>query len=79
MRSLRVHCFGKVPMIMHCKQGDVQVKLQDVAYVPGVQFNLFSLHVVMPKCSVSLDAEGVHMLDGVMSLRRDAGSHVEAT
>ena len=74
-----MHCFGKVPMIMHCKQGDVQVKLQDVAYVPGVQFNLFSLHVVMPKCSVSLDAEGVHMLDGVMSLRRDAGSHVEAT
>ena len=79
MRSLRVICFGKVPMIMHCKQGDVQVKLLDVAYVPGVQFNLFSLHAVMPKCSVSLDAEGAHILDGVLSLRRDAGSYVEAT
>ena len=80
MRSLRVQCFGKLPMIMHSKHGDVQVKLLDVAYVPGVQFNLFSLHAVMPKCSVSLDAEGVHMLDGVLSfLRRDAGSYVEAT
>ena len=44
-------------MIMHSKHGDVQVKLLDVAYVPGVQFNVFSLHAVMPKCSVSLDAE----------------------
>ena len=72
--------FGKIPLIMHCKQGDVQVKLLDVAYVPGVQFNMFSLHAIMPKCSVSLDAEGVHMLDGVLPfLRRDAGSFVEAT
>ena len=67
-------------MIMHCKQGNIQVKLLDVAYVPGVQFNLFSLHAVMPKCTVSLDAEGVHMLGGVLSfLRKDAGSFVEAT
>ena len=50
-------------MIMHCKQGDVQVKLLNVAYVPGVQFNLFSLHAVMPKCSVSLDAERVHWME----------------
>ena len=34
----------------------------------------------MPKYSVSLDAERVHMLDGVFSfLRRDAGSYIEAT
>ena len=66
-------------MIMHCKQGDVQVKFLDVACVPGLQFNLFSLRAVMMKCSVSLDAEGVHMLDGVCSFfRRDAGSYVEA-
>ena len=79
MTLLRVLCFGKIPMIMHCKQGDVQVKLLNVAHVLGVQFDLFSLHAVMPKCSASLDAEGVHMLDGVLSLRRDAGSYVEAT
>ena len=67
-------------MIMHTKHGDVQVKLLDVAYVPGVRFNLFSLHAVIQKYHVSLDAEGVHMMDGVLSfLRRDAGSYVEAT
>ena len=72
MRSLRVQCFGSLPMVMHSQQGDVQVKLLNVAYVPAVQFNLFSLHAVMPKCSISLDAEGVHMLDGALSfLRRD--------
>ena len=65
-------------MVMHSQQGNVQVKLLNVAYVPGVRFNLFSLHAVTPKCSVLLDAEGVHMLDGVLSfLRRDAGSYVE--
>ena len=67
-------------MIMHSKHGDVQVKLLDVAYVPSVRFNLFSLHAVMPKCSVTLDADGAHMLDGDLSfMRRDAGSYVEVT
>ena len=67
-------------MIMHCELGDVQIKLLDVACVSGVQFKLFSLHAVMPKCSVSLDAEGVHILNGVLSfLRTDAGSYVKAT
>ena len=65
MRSLWVLGFGKTTMIMLWKQGDFQVNLLDVAYVPGVHFNLFSLHAVMPKCSVSLDAEEFHMLDEV--------------
>ena len=58
MRSLKIQCFGSLPMVMHSQQGDVQVKLLNVAYVPAVEFNLFSLHAIMPKCSVSLDAEG---------------------
>lgn len=49
MRSLKVRCFGKIPMVMHSRQGDVQVKLLDVAHVPGVRFNLLSLHAVMPR------------------------------
>ena len=48
MRSLQVLPFGQTPMTMHCKQGDVQVKLSDVAYVHGGQFYLLSLHAVMP-------------------------------
>ena len=71
--------FGKTSIIIHFKQGHAQVKLLDVANVPGVQFNPFSLYAVMPKCAVSLNAEGVHMVDGVWSiLRGDAGSFVEA-
>ena len=58
-----MQCFGKIPLIMLSNRGDVQIELLDVAYVPGVQFYLFSLHAVMPKCSVSLNAEGIHMLD----------------
>ena len=80
MRSLKVAYFGKIPMVMHSPQGDVQVKLLDVAYAPGVRFNLFSLHAVMPKHSVTLNADGAHMLDGDLSfMRRDVGSYVEAT
>ena len=61
----------------HSKQG---VAILDVVDVPGVQFNLLSLHAFMSKDSVSLDAEGVYMWDGGLSfLRRDAGSNVEAT
>ena len=52
----------------------------NVAYVPGVRFNLFSLHAVTPKCPVTINADGAHMLDGDLSfMRRDAGSYVKAT
>ena len=77
MRSLKIQCFGSSLMVMHSQQGNVQVKLLNVAYVPGVRFNLFSLHAVTPKCPVTLDADGAHMLDGDLPfMRRDAGSYV---
>ena len=80
MRSLKVECFGSIPMVMHSQQGDVEVKLLDVAYVPGIRFNLFSLHAVMPKCPVTLNANGAHLLGGGLSfMRRDAGSYIQAT
>ena len=67
-------------MVMHSPQSDVQVKLLDVAYVPGVYFNLFPLHAVMPKHSVTLNVDGARMLDGDLSfMRSDASSYVAAT
>ncbi|CAN0113093.1 unnamed protein product, partial [Laminaria digitata] len=39
MRPLRIECFGKLQLTMHCANGDVRVKLLDVAYVPGLRFN----------------------------------------
>lgn len=70
-----------LPLTMHCAQGDVHVKLLDLAYVPGLRFNLspFSLYAVMLKCSVTLDADGAHVLDGRLSfVPRDTWSYIEA-
>ena len=69
---------------MHCQGGDTHVRLTNVAYVPGVQFNLFSLHAVMSKCRVTMDTMlgkcRVHMLGGsVLFVRRGAGSYCSAT
>lgn len=65
---------------MHCAKGDIHVKLLDVAYVHGVQFNLFSLHAVMPKCNVILNTNGAHMLGGSLYfVCRDTESYVQAT
>ena len=56
------------------------MKLLDVAYVPGVQFNLFSLLAVMPNSSVTVNAIGAHILRVKLSfVPRDTTSYVEAT
>lgn len=79
MRSVKVECFRKIPMVRHSLQRDVDVMLLDVAFVPGVRFNLFSLHAVVPKCPVTLDAKGAHMLNRRLSFTlSDAGSYVES-
>ena len=80
MTMMGVECFGKLSLLMHCQGGDTHVRLTNVAYVPGVQFNLFSLHAVMSKCRVTMDTKGVHMLGGSVSLvRREAGLYCSAT
>ena len=80
MTMMGVDCFGKLSPLMHCQGGDTHVQLTNVAYVPGVQFKLFSLHAVMSKCRVTMDTKGVHMLGGSVSfVRREAGSYCSAT
>lgn len=65
---------------MHCAQGNVHVKLLNVASVFSLEFNLFYLHAVTPKCSVIMDGSGVHMLGGSLSfVHRDVDCYVEAT
>ena len=46
MTMMGVECFGKLSLLMHCQVGDTHARLTNVAYVPVVQFNLFSLHAV---------------------------------
>ena len=70
MTMVGVECFGKLSLLMHCQGGDTHVRLTNVAYVPGVQLNLFSLHAVMSKCRATMDTKGVHMLGGSVSFVR---------
>ena len=80
MTMMGVECFGKLSLLMHCQGGDTHVRLTNVAYVPGVQFNLFSLHAVMSNCRVTIDTTGGYMLGGGVSfVRREAGSYSSAT
>ena len=80
MTMMGVECFGKLSLLMHCQGGDTHARLTNVAYVSGVQFNLFSLHAVMSKCRVTVDTKGVHMLGGSASFaRREPDSYSSAT
>ena len=79
MTMMGVECFGKLSLLMHCQGGDTHVRLTNVAYARGVQFNLFSLHAVMSKCRVTMATKGVHMLWGSSFVRREAGSYCSAT
>ena len=55
-------------------------RIGDMAYVPGVRFNLFALHAVVTKCPVTVDNEGVHILGGsVPFVRRESGPYCFAT
>lgn len=56
--------FGKLSLAMHNGGGVIDATLTNVAYVPGVRFNLCSMHGVMPKYNEMLDSAGVHLLGG---------------
>lgn len=86
MRALDVRCFGKLKLDMVMDTSSTTTKtvtLLDVAYVPGLRSNLFSLHAVQEKTTVVLDSSGVHvhLLDGgrLFFPRRESGSYMRAT
>ena len=80
MRSLKVVILGEIPLVMHCAKGDVQLRLLNVAYVPVLKLNFFSMHAVMQMHELSLNAMGVHPLDDDLSfMSRDAGPYVKAS
>lgn len=79
IRSLEIQCSVSWLFLMHCPGGDTHVRLLNVAYVPELAFNRFSLHMVRPKCRVTMRAEEVHMLEGrVCFMRRESGSYMDA-
>ena len=81
---LRVQCVGKVNMAFHMQdQGgerDFCVQMSDVYVVPGITFNLFSLHHTQRKQRIVLDETGVHLFDGQLSFAySDVGCSLWAT
>ncbi|CAM9532588.1 unnamed protein product [Laminaria digitata] len=45
LATLPIACYGKLYLVLHSIE-DVVVTLDNVAHVPGVGLNLFSLHAV---------------------------------
>ena len=74
-----VEVFGYIGVVMHCDE-DVKVTLRDVAFVPGVPFDLCSFNVIQEDHVITLDPTEVHMLDGDMLFRTGTfGNYVDAT
>ena len=58
---------------MHCAE-DVKLTLRDVAFVPGVPFDLCSFNVIQERHVMAPDSTGAHMLDGlVLSVTKSSG------
>ena len=68
-RKLRVKCVGSIDVMFHgCT--DARNTLHDVSYVPGLGFNLYSLHAIQRNNVVFLDASGVHVIRAGITFTR---------
>ena len=66
-------------VIFHVKT-DQMITLIDVAYVPGLGFNLYSLHAVQTTHLIVSDASGTHIIRGNLTfLCSSSGSYLRAT
>ena len=67
-KKMDVEVFGCIDVVMHCEE-DVDVTLRDVAFVPGVPFDLCSCNVIQEEHVVTLDRTGAHTVDGRVLFR----------
>ena len=78
-KKMEVEFFGCVDVVMHCFE-DVAATLRNVAFLPGVPFDLCSFNVAQEEQVITLDHEGAHMLDGRVFFRKEKfGNFAEAT
>ena len=78
-RKLKVQCFGSLDVVFHCKD-DVRVKLENVAVVPGLAFNLMSFNCIQEKHDILISRDGTWILDGrVHFVKLPAGNYIQAT
>ena len=78
-RRIKVEYIGNMDVILHGKR-DQRITLIDVAYVPDLGFNLYSLHAVQRTHLIVSDASGTHIIGANRTfLRSSSGSYLRAT
>ena len=78
-RRMKIECIGNMDVIFHGKS-DQRIRLIDVAYVPDLGFNLYSLHAVQRTHMIVSDASGTHIIGANMTFpRSSSGSYLRAT
>ena len=78
-RRIKVEYIGNMDVIFH-RKSDQRITLIDVAYVPGLGFNLYSLHVVQRTHLIVSDASGTHIIGANLTFpRSNSESYLRAT
>ena len=78
-RRTSVEYVGNRDVIFHGKS-DQSITLIDVAYVPDLGFNLYSLHAVQRTDLIVSDASGTHIIGANLTFpRSSSGSYLRAT
>ena len=78
-RRIKVEYVGNMDVIFHGKS-DQRITLIDVAYVPDLGFNLYSLHAVQRTQLIVSDASGMHIIGANLKFpRSSSGSYLRAT
>ena len=78
-RRIKVEYIGNMDVIFHGKS-DQRITLIDVAYVPDLGFNLYSLHAVQRTHLIVSDASGTHIIGANLTFpRSSSGSYLCAT
>ena len=78
-RRINIEYIGNMDVIFH-GNSDQRIALIDVAYVPGLGFNLYSLHAVQRTHLIVSDASGTHIIGANLTFPRSStGSYLRAT
>ena len=72
-RRIKVKYFGNMDVIFHGKS-DQRITLLDVAYVPNLGFNLYSLHAVQRTHLIVSNASGTHIIGANLTFPRSSSS-----
>ena len=76
-RRISVEYIGNMDVIFHGKS-DQRITLIDVAYVPDLGFNLYSLHAVQRTHLIVSDASGTHIIGANLTFPRSSSGSLLA-